>query len=404
MSATSHGERGRVYFPSEFASAQLFRKNYMFKTASKIPPGMRYHSGTEAHLRRTIIDTVIGVFDGWSYDEITTPSIDYYSLFERGMGRNEAERAFRFTDTDGHLLTLRPDVTSAVARAAATLLAKSERPLRLSYAANVFRQRPRSRTEWRRESLQLGCELIGSAGAEADMEVLAIAVEVLERLGLQGAYRITLNSVEIFNGVIEQLKFDAAACDHMRNLIITRDSAGLQSFLLHHAPSFAGHTLFSRHTQFSDKRETLSEARRMTTNRRSIAALNSLEWLRSIIESLGLSESFEIDFGDVSRLDYYTGLTFKIYVAGIGTLVGSGGRYDELTANFGRPEPSVGFVLDLDSLVEALTLKNTAFTKTLNRNPVQIEADNTAALFSEARQRRSNDERIRIGSSIGYLS
>lgn len=374
----------------------------MFKTASKIPPGMRYHSGTEAHLRRAVIDTVIEVFDGWSYDEIITPSVDYYSLFERGMGRDEAARAFRFTDTDGHLLTLRPDVTSAVARAAATLLSRSERPLRLSYAANVFRQRPRSRTEWRRESLQLGCELIGLVGAEADMEVLAIAVEVLERLGLQGNYRITLNSVEIFNGVVEQLKFDSVTSDHMRHLIITRDSAGLERFLSQHAPSFTGHTLFSRHTQLSDKRETLAEARRVTTNKRSIAALNSLEWLRSMIESLGLSESFEIDFGDVSRLDYYTGLTFKIYVAGIGSLVGSGGRYDELTANFGRPEPSVGFVLDLDSLVEALTLKNTTFTETLNRNPFYVEAANSAALFSEARQRRSQGERIRIGSSNDY--
>jgi ATP phosphoribosyltransferase regulatory subunit HisZ len=129
---------------------------------------MRYHSGTEAHLRRAVIDAVIEVFDGWSYDEIVTPSIDCHSLFERGMGHDEAACAFRFTDTDGNLLTLRPDVTSAVARAAATLLSKNERPLRLSYAANVFRQRPRSRTEWRRESLQLGCELIGLAEPKAD--------------------------------------------------------------------------------------------------------------------------------------------------------------------------------------------------------------------------------------------
>jgi ATP phosphoribosyltransferase regulatory subunit len=374
-------------------------KNNMFKTASKIPPGMRYHSGTESRLRRAVIDTVMGVFDGWSYDEITTPSIDYYSLFERGMGRDEAERAFRFTDTDGHLLTLRPDVTSGVARAAATLLAKRERPLRLCYAANVFRQRPRSRAEWRRESTQLGCELIGSAGAEADMEVLALAVEVLERLGLQRDYCITLNNVEIFNGVVEQLKFDASASDLLRDLIITRDGDGLQRFLLRNAPSFAGQTLFSRPAQVSDKCDTLSEARRMITNGRSMAALNSLEWLWSTIESLGLTKSFEIDFGDVPRLDYYTGLTFKIYLAGIGVRVGAGGRYDELTANFGQPEPAVGFVLDLDSLIDALTRRNTAFTEKLSRNPFCLEAGKSAALFSEARQRRINDERIRIGYS-----
>jgi ATP phosphoribosyltransferase regulatory subunit len=338
------------------------------------------------------------VFDGWSYDEITTPSIDYYSLFEGGMGRDEAERAFRFTDTDGHLLTLRPEVTSGVARAAATLLAKSERPLRLCYAANVFRQRSSSRAEWRRETTQLGCELIGSAGIGADMEVLALVVEVLERLGLQ--HCITLNDVEIFNGIVEQLEFDALTCAHLRDLIGTRDPDRLRNFFQQHAPSFAGYELFSRPMQVSDKRAMLAEASRMVTNSRSRAALNSVEWLWSTIESLGLAKSFEIDFGDVPQIDYYTGLTFKIYLAGIGVRVGAGGRYDELTGNFGQPEPAVGFVLDLDSLGEALTRGHNDFTEKLNRNALCVEGLKSTALFSEVRLRRKNDERIRIGSAL----
>ena len=85
---------------------------------SRIPTGMRYYFGPEARLRRTVEETAMNIFDGWSYEEITTPTVDYYSLFEHGMGRVEAHRAFRFTDTDGRLLALRPDVTSAAARAA----------------------------------------------------------------------------------------------------------------------------------------------------------------------------------------------------------------------------------------------------------------------------------------------
>jgi ATP phosphoribosyltransferase regulatory subunit len=375
----------------------------MTKTTAKIPPGMRYHVGKEAHLRRAVVDTVMRVFDGWSYDEITAPTIDYYSLFESGMGPDEAERAFRFTDTDGQLLTLRPEVTSGVARAAATLLGKSERPLRFCYAANVFRQRPRSRTEWRRETTQLGCELIGSAGARADMEILALAVEVLERLGLQQHYCITLNNIEIFNGVVEQLGFDEADRNQLRNLIVSRDNEALQRFFLRRVPSFAGHSLFSRHTQFSDRRETLSETRRLMTNKRSIAALGSLEWLWAIIESLGLTRSFEIDFGDVPRVDYYTGLTFKIFLTGVGTRVGAGGRYDELTSNFGQREPAIGFVLDLDCLIDALTPGDTVFTEKLNRTPFSLGACKSATLFSEARRRRTSDQRIRIESSSDGL-
>src|SRR5881394_2898378 len=145
------------------------KDNYMLDTISKIPSGMRYYFGAEASLRRATENAVMTVFDGWSYEEITTPSVDYFTLFERGIGRNQAHAAFRFTDTDGRLLALRPDVTSSVARAAATLLAERARPLRLCYSARVFRQQPRSRAEWRRESTQLGCECIGLGGGLADM-------------------------------------------------------------------------------------------------------------------------------------------------------------------------------------------------------------------------------------------
>ena len=71
---------------------------------------MRYYFGREARLRRAVETAAMSVFDGWGYEEIATPSVDYYALFERGMGRVEARRAFRFADTDGRLLALRPDI------------------------------------------------------------------------------------------------------------------------------------------------------------------------------------------------------------------------------------------------------------------------------------------------------
>src|SRR4029078_11467505 len=134
----------------------------MSEPLSNIPSGMRYYFGREARLRRTVEQTVMSVFDGWSYEEVTTPTVDSYSLFEHGMGSSEAHRAFRFTDSDGKMLALRPDVTSGVPRASVTMFAERERPLRLCYAAPVFRQLPQSHAEWRRELTQSGCELIGA--------------------------------------------------------------------------------------------------------------------------------------------------------------------------------------------------------------------------------------------------
>ncbi|HEV2707934.1 MAG TPA: ATP phosphoribosyltransferase regulatory subunit [Pyrinomonadaceae bacterium] len=372
----------------------------MNEPLSKVPGGMRYHFGAEARLRRAVEDTVMRVFDGWSYEEIATPSVDYYALFERGMGRDEAQRAFRFTDADGRTLALRPDVTSSVARAAATLFAGRARPLRFCYAATVFRQRPRSHAEWRRQSRQLGCELIGAHGGAADLETLIIASEVLESLGLGGSYRVTLNHVGIFNGVAAELGLDAASRDLMRSLIDTRDSAELGRFLAARAAGSGdrAEALTSCLTSLSGKRETLDEARTLMPAARAVEALDALAETWRVLDALGLERGFEIDFGDVAGLDYYTGLIFKIYVAGAGARVGGGGRYDELTANFGAREPAVGFVLDLDALTEVLSRgRRFAVFGDADMETPAIEGTTTRELFLEARRRRSSGERLRVG-------
>lgn len=313
---------------------------------------MRYYIGAEARLRRTVEDVAMSVFSGWNYEEVITPSVDYYDLFEQGMGPREAQRGFRFTDNDGRLLALRPDVTSSVARMAATLLSDRPRPLRFCYAANVFRQQTHSHAEWRREHTQLGCELIGVGGKTADLEVLQLAAEILSRLNLRSHYCITINNAEIFNGVADALNLEPPARERLRRLVDTREAAELHRFLQDDAPGEA--IAFAQPTRLTGKRDVLQAARELLANPRSVAALDSLEELWSEIESLGMQDSFEIDLGDVSSLDYYTGLSLKIFVYGAGASVGRGGRYDGLTGNFGRVEPAVGFVLNLEALTEVL--------------------------------------------------
>lgn len=371
----------------------------MSEPLSKIPNGLRYYSGQEARLRRAIEETAMSVFEGWSYEEVITPTLDYYSLFERGMGPAEAHHAFRFTDTDGRLLALRPDVTSGIARLTATLFADRPRPLRLCYAAPVFHQHGQSTIEWRRESTQIGCELVGQNSTASDIEVLVIACEVLRRLHFDRGFVITLNDVEVFNGVAESLGFDSNTRDQLRQLVDGRNVADLESFLASRASVEDGRTI-SQLIRLSGKSEALAEARRVIRNVKATAALDRLEKLWRIIESLSLTNHFEIDLGDVSRLDYYTGLTFKIYIEGAGARVGSGGRYDNLTANFGKSEPAVGFVLDLDALAGLLLPGfNEAMLSAQSERDVQCVADNDlSALFGEAIERRAGGERVVIGS------
>lgn len=370
---------------------------------SKIPNGMRYYFGAEARLRRAVEDEVMRVFDGWGYEEIAAPTVDYYGLFERGMGIAEARRAFRFTDTDGSLLALRPDLTSTVARAAATLFAARTRPLRFCYAATVFRQQPRSRAEWRRQSRQLGCELIGSAGIGADVETLLIAAEALDKLGLRQNCRVTLNHAGVFNGLVSSLNLDDVAHERARQLIDTRDTGELEKFLSERMTNSATLELACLLAGRSGARDTLADTRRAAAAMKAegetdgdvLAALDALQKLWGMIEELGLADNFDVDLADVSGLDYYTGLVFRVYVEGAGARVGSGGRYDNLTANFGQPEPAIGFVLDLDALSEALARAESFRQANGVASPTLIEGAAETETFREAMRRRAAGERVK---------
>jgi ATP phosphoribosyltransferase regulatory subunit len=326
---------------------------------TKIPAGVQYFFDDEVRLRRHVEQQAMQVFAGWSYDEIIVPMFDYHDLFARGMGAERAERTYRFTDRDGALLALRPEMTSLVARTVATRFVQRERPIRLCYSGEVFRyDEPTERAA--REFHQLGIEQIGQPSPTADIEVLLIAAELLATIGLH-EFRITLAHVDFFNGVANALEMDEAKRSQLRELIERRNSIALDQFLQANAPNMTDERRqsFCQLTQIAGKAEALTKARETLRNETSRTAIEQLAAIYDTLTALGLAEQFDIDFGDAGGLEYYTGLTFKVYVPGWGTEIGSGGRYDNLISNFGKAEPAVGFSFALDGLVGALAKMQT---------------------------------------------
>jgi ATP phosphoribosyltransferase regulatory subunit len=184
----------------------------------------------------------------------------------------------------------------------------------------------------------------------------------------------------------------------LRRLIDTRDRGELKNFLDRNCDNEKVRDALYKLTELTGKKETLADARRMISNPDSVAALDRLGRLWEVIESLGLDGSFEIDLADVSSLDYYTGISFKVFIQGLGYRVGRGGRYDGLTANFGRSEPAVGFVLSLDSLVEVVSQSTSVNGKA---DPAQsIGAGELRETFLSAITERSKKKCIRINANL----
>jgi ATP phosphoribosyltransferase regulatory subunit len=360
---------------------------------SRIPSGVQYIFDDEVRSRRWIERQAMGVFEGWSYSEIILPIFDYADLFALGMGKDQSEMTYRFTGRDGKLLALRPEMTSLVARTVATRFRDRPRPIRLSYSGEVFRwDEPRGGRQY--EFHQIGLEHIGSDRLEADTEVLVVAIEALRRLGIEG-FTITLGHADFFNGVAERLMLDQDSRRSLREAIDRKDAERLKAFMEAHADETNQDT-FCHLAALAGKREVLEQARALVSNEKSLAALDDIERVYQITQALGIADYIDIDLGDVGGLDYYTGLTFKIYAPGLGAALGRGGRYDRLLANFGMAEPAVGFSLCLDWLAQLIApaLRERAVE---SNDVVRLKPDDDlVAVFKEANRLRSEGKKIEI--------
>lgn len=369
----------------------------MSTSLSKIPPGVQYLFDREARSRRWIERQVMEVFMGWSYSEIILPIFDYADLFALGMGKEQAEMTYRFTGRDGKLLALRPEMTSLVARTVATRFRNRERPIRLSYSGEVFRwDEPRGGRQY--EFHQTGLEHIGSDRLEADTEVLVVAIESLEKIGLEG-FTITLSHVDFFNGIAENFNLDGDERRQLQQMIDRKETEEINSFLEKYADE-ASRRAFCRLVTLAGKREILDEAGALVSNAKSRAAIDDIARVYRIAEEIGTASRIDIDLGDVGGLDYYTGLTFKIYAPGLGTALGRGGRYDQLLSKFGSAEPAVGFSLCLDWLAQLLAPKlNGATTREDETTRLSADGD-IVSVFKEATRLRAEDRRVEIKNKI----
>src|SRR5262247_4797683 len=182
-------------------------------------------------------------------------------------------------------------------------------------------------------------------------------------------------------------------------MIDRRNSIAVEKFLRTHAPGVeeSRRADFSRLIQIAGKQDVIRRAREILNNERSLAAVDHLDKIYSTLDSLGLGENFDVDLGDTGGLEYYTGLTFKVYAPGCGAEIGGGGRYDKLVANFGEPEPAVGFSIALDGLVGAISMNDDKlpWRSAGEVETISFDAD-PARAFEQAREMRKLGKQVKI--------
>ncbi|MBI2149189.1 MAG: ATP phosphoribosyltransferase regulatory subunit [Acidobacteria bacterium] len=323
------------------------------KAYTQIPPGTQILIGRAARRRRGLERAISSVFEGWSYEEIIPPIFDYYDVFAKGMGAGPEEQIYRFIDREGNILALRPEFTSLVAKTVATRLASSPKPIRLFYSGEVLRfEKPKGGRQ--REFAQIGIEHYGGAGKTADVEILLIAVETFQRLGVQD-FQINLGSVDFFGGIVDRIELPPEQVAELKDFLNVKDQSGLDSLLQKLPLADRRKKILRALPHLTGGKSVIQEARELVKNSRSVEALDHLEEIYSIFEHLNLERRLTIDLAEIRGFDYYTGILFRAYVRDLGFEVALGGRYDGLPATFGEDLPAVGFAFSLDRLEQIVT-------------------------------------------------
>lgn len=296
-------------------------------------------------LRRTLLDN----FRLYGYELVMPPMLEYLESLLTGTGQDMDLRIFKLVDQlSGRTMGIRADMTTQVARIDAHLLNRSS-VTRLCYAGSVLHTRP-SGLHATREPLQIGAEIYGHKGLEADAEIQELALASLNLAGMTQV-RLDLCHVGVLRAIVANDPKAQKREDELFSLLECKDIPGLR-ILTQDFDTATREALLALPNLYGDT-STIARARQVLPALPGIAkALDELE----LLASQAGKASVTIDLADLRGYHYHSGVMFAAYVPGLPNAVARGGRYDHVGEAFGRARPATGFSMDLRELARLLPI------------------------------------------------
>lgn len=294
-------------------------------------------------VRRRLLD----LFETWGYEPVCPPLMEYLESLLTGAGQDLDLKTFKVVDgLSGRTLGVRADITPQVARIDAHLLNR-QGVSRLCYAGAALHTRPAALTH-SRELLQVGAELFGHAGIEADLEILDLLLSALQATGLPEV-RVSLGHVGIFQALIGAAGLSDDVQQELFVALQAKDIPALETLTGGMAQDLA--KSLCQLPELYGGPEVITAARGILPDLPGISrALSELEQLARIDHGINLL----VDLADLRGYGYHNGAMFAAYAGGQAQAIALGGRYDGAGAIFGRIRPATGFSLDLRRVVNGL--------------------------------------------------
>jgi len=294
-------------------------------------------------LRRLLLDD----FELRGYQQVMPPLLEHLESLLSGSGQDLDLRTFKLVDqTSGRTLGIRADITPQVARIDAHLLNR-QGVVRLSYCGSVLHTLPAGFNATR-EPLQIGAELYGHKGIEADIEIVALLAEALRLCSLEAA-RIDLGHVGVFHALTLSADMNVGNEQKLFSALQTKDIPALTE-LVANVPEPDRSALLALPDLYGG-REVIARARAQLPKLAKItAALYELQQIADAMPNLPIG----FDLSDLRGYHYHSGIVFAAYHASSSGAIALGGRYDEIGKAFGRARPATGFSMDLREIARLI--------------------------------------------------
>lgn len=295
--------------------------------------------------RRALLD----LFHVHGYQLVSPPLIEF---IESLVTDGELDlRTFKLTDQlSGRQMGLRADIAPQVARIDAHLLNRNG-VVRLCYAGSVVHTLPGSLLG-SREQLQVGAEIYGHAGVEADAEIIGLLLDALRQLGVSKV-QLDVGHVGIFRSLVAHFGIVGEQQQTLYAALQGKDAATTRDVLAQ--LSLAAAQCFGALASLHGGAEVIGRARTLLPDLPQIAAaLDALLAIGRAVQAKGAELYF--DLVELRGANYHSGLVFAAYAPGWPNSIARGGRYDDVGSKFGRARPATGFSFDLRELIGGLSL------------------------------------------------
>lgn len=278
------------------------------------------------------------------YCQYKMSKFEEYALYIKNKDFLVSDGIISFTDTNGRLLALKPDVTLSIINNS-----KDEPGVlqKLYYDENVYRISKSSRSY--KEIRQTGLECIGDIGLLEVCEVMLLAVRSLESISKSYIFELS------HEGIVEAVFDDCKIADSLKGRLlsaISRKSVGELEKLCDEngISSSVKDTLLTFTGNFLSADEALGALEAICTGEAARESYSEFSFLIGFLKDAGLERNIKIDFSLTNDMSYYSGIAFKGYIKGLPASILSGGQYDNLMRKMGRTSGAVGFAVYLDAL------------------------------------------------------